>query len=170
MIDTPSVFSLVRYSGQELMQFSTNLHGEEGLQYAIFTFVPSCETLYHSMSSTVSLETIPWNVWPRSRFCPAVEDRPKIRRGRRNKTNYIFINKINLNCIMFPYVTTLHFVIHSHGQRSTIFNQSFHFLLSGEFTFITFRFQTLDIIFSPISFFPRFSWSSNQPLIIEVKN
>lgn len=80
MIDSPSVLSLVRYSGQELVQVSKTHDDKDGLQYAIFVFVPSFKILYQSMSSTVSLENVPRNGRLRSRVCPAAADKPKKKR------------------------------------------------------------------------------------------
>ena len=145
MIDTPAVFSLVRCSGQpDLMQLFINLHGEDGLQYAIFTFVPSCETLNHSMSSTVSLENMSRNVCPRSRFCPAREDRPKIRRGRRTKTKLHHVLICNYSALCYS-VSCLD-IHHLYQPSDSVF-------VSVKFTFMTFRFRTVDVIFSPISSF-----------------
>ena len=76
MTDNPFVFSLLRYSGHDLVQLMSKHETLDGLQCAIFSFLPPWRILYHVMSSTSFPKHFSWIARLRSILFPTVVDKP----------------------------------------------------------------------------------------------
>ena len=96
MTDNPFVFSLLRYSGHDLVQLMSKHETLDGLQCAIFSFPPPWRILYHVMSSTSFSEHFSWIARLRSILFPTVVDKPWEEKPKRDWLIILQILNVNL--------------------------------------------------------------------------